>query len=253
VIQLFRPLVALDLETTGTNSNIDRIVQIGIVKVKPDGKRTEWETLVNPEIPIPPEVVKVHGITDAMVAGELPFSSIGPMLAKGIQDCDLCGYNIAYDIRFLKAEFKRCHYNWEPNKVIDSYKIFQTKEKRDLSAAVKFFLGKELEDAHTALADARASLEVFEAQLERYEDLPRTINEIHYLLWEKVEKGYLDNEKKLKWHGSKAVLTFGKHSGKSLQDLPKDYMTWIVSNNFPEPFKKIINDALQGKFPEKPL
>ena len=253
MLELKRPIVALDLETTGTNPKYDRVVQIGAVKVYPDGREKEWETFVNPERDIPPEVTKVHGITNEMVTAEgvLPFSAIGPKLELALADCDLCGYNISFDIRFLKSEFARLHRTFQHGKVVDGFKIFQRKEQRNLKAAVKFFLDEDLDGAHTALVDARASLRVVMAQLERYSDLPRTVEGLNYLFFEKVDEGYLDNAKKLKWRNNKVCLNFGKHKDTPLDQVPKEYLKWMMSGDFSGQVKKILDQALQGQYPRK--
>lgn len=252
MIELTRPLVALDLETTGINPNRDRIVQIGIVKLKPNGETKEWESLVNPGIPIPPHVVETHGITDTMVKDELPFSRLGPMLIKGIEGCDLCGHNVMFDVNFLRTEFKRIGIKWTPGCIVDSLKIFQIKEPRNLTAAVRYYLDEELENAHTALADARASLRVLQAQLKRYPDLPTRVEDLYELLFVKGDnKDFLDADKKLRWFDGAAVLNFGKHSGKSLRDAPKDYLQWMMNGSFSPHVKEIIKNALEGKYPIK--
>lgn len=251
MLKLTRPLASIDLETTGFSKN-DRIVQVGVIKLHPDGREKEWETLVNPEIPIPPHTTEVHGITDDMVKDALPWDAVGKMLRQGLDGCDLCGYNIPFDIRILKQEYQRIGSPWSPTgKVVDGLKIFMHKSPRDLKSAVKYFLNREHEGAHTALADARAALEVLQAQLERYDDLPQTVDELHYLFFEKVEPGFLDPTKKLAWRDEHVVLNFGKHGGKPLGMVPKDYLEWMLEAEFSTKVKEIIRQALGGKYPSK--
>lgn len=246
---LKRPLVAIDLETTGTNSKSDRIIQIGIVKIFPDGREKDWETLVNPGIPIPPRVTQITGITDAMMERELPFSVIGPKVFMAIRGCDVCGYNVEFDVNFLRAEFGRLKANLPDDfKMVDGYRIFRMKEGRNLTSAVEFYLNEKLENSHTALADARASFRVIKAQLERYPDLPKTVDELHHLLFEKPPEGYADPDKKLVIVNEKIYLNFGKkHRNKVLSDVPKDYLDWMLRENFNEIIKEIIRRELDGR------
>lgn len=241
LLKLERSLAAIDVETTGLNVKHDRIVEIGIMRLKPDGQTKEWSTLVNPGVPIPEEISKIHGITNEMVANELPFDGIATGLRNGLQDCDLTGYNVNFDVKFLVAEFKRIHMKFEPGKLVDSFKIFKEKEPKNLTAAVKFYLNETLPDAHRALPDARVALRVLEAQLEKYPDLPRDVNG---LAQEKADGKFI-------WQGNEMIINFGKHSGKSLSKVPRDYFEWMKSVGFPGEIDKIVRDALEGRFPKK--
>lgn len=238
MLTLTRPLIALDLETTGTNPRRDRIVQIGIVKLHPDGREKEWESLVNPTIPIPKEISDIHGITDEMVADELPFKQIGKMVYPTIKDCDICGYNVEFDLRFLKIEFRMIGIDWVPGKEIDSFKIFQKKERRNLEAAVEFYLNKKHEGAHTALADARASLQILHAQIKMY-DLPVTIPEL-YELQNEIPKGYLDKDRKIILLNDQPALNFGKMKGVLLKNVGNNYLNWILGSDFSDQVKEVV-------------
>lgn len=248
ILKLERPLVALDVETTGLRSEHDKVVQIGIVIVEPGGNTKEWSTLVNPNMPIPADITDIHGITDEMVANEPPFRVIAPGLKKILQNSDICGYNVDFDLKFLTAEFQRIQETLIPGKVIDSYKIFKLKEPRKLTNAVKFFLNETLPDAHQALADAWASLRVLEAQLERYSDLPRTVEELSKVTNKRYNSEY---NSKFVWRGDKYVVNFGKHKDKPIQDVPQDYFDWMLSGGFSKEVKQIVSDALHGKYPTK--
>ncbi len=178
LIQLKRPLVVLDTETTGSVVFRDRIVEIAMVKLHPDGKRERWDRRVNPEVRIPIEATAIHGITNQDVEGCPPFRRIAEELVRWIGDADLCGFNIhSFDQRILAAELARCGqpFPMEDRAIVDVQVIFHRREPRDLSAAVRFYLGRDHAGAHGAGADAEATLDVLLAQLERYSDLDRTV------------------------------------------------------------------------------
>jgi DNA polymerase-3 subunit epsilon len=250
---LDRPLVTVDLETTGVHYRTDRIVQIGLVKLYPDGRETEWETLVNPLIDIPAEATAVHHITNEMVDEEPTFEMLAPILAQGLANCDLAGYNAKiFDVPFLIAEFDRCGIVFLAPRVIDSFRIFTKFYPRNLTAAVKVYLGEDLPEAHSALADAKASLRVLKAQLVQHEELPRTVTELHEMFVKKADENSLDSDNKLVWKDDIVVLNFGKHAGTPLKDANRGYLQWIIDKGkFAEDTKRIISDALNGKFPER--
>jgi DNA polymerase-3 subunit epsilon len=211
------------------------------VKVHPDGREKEWETLVNPEIPILNS--KDHGITDEMVKDELPFERIGRMMYPAFKDCDICGFNVKFDLNFMMAEYQRIGLRWNYGKVIDSLQIYKKKERRNLTAAVKFYLNENHEGAHNALIDARASLRVLRAQLIRY-DLPTSVPELFDLLNEAPE-GYLDKDKKIVLIGGKPALNFGKKfNGILLEKVAKDYLQWIMRSEFSEEVKNVVKGYL---------
>lgn len=244
ILELRRPIVSLDVETTGLNPKYDRVIQIGIIKIHPDGREKEWSTLVNPGTPIPSEACQIHGITDEMIASELPFAGIGVGLNNALKGCDLCGYNIKFDVDFLIAEFKRISIDFQPGMLIDSYKIFAKKEPKNLAAAVKFYLNEEISDGHQALPDARAALRILEAQLEKYLDLPRNINGLDQFCFGKSNEKFI-------WKGDRFMINFGKHKGVLLQDVPRDYLEWMMTGRFTDEVKHIVKEALQGRFPKK--
>jgi len=241
ILVLERPLIALDLETTGTNPQRDRIVQIGIVKLHLDGREKEWETLVNPGKHI--LNTENHGITDEMVENELFFEQIGKMMHPAFIGCDICGFNVGFDLNFLKAEYQRIGINWEHGKVLDSFQIYKKKERRNLTAAVKFYLNEELEGAHNALVDAKASLRVLLAQIEKY-DLPKSVPELFDLLNE-APKGYLDKDKKIIIIDERPTINFGKKfNGVALENVQKDYLEWMMRNDFSDQVKEIVKGYL---------
>lgn len=250
MLTLTRPIISLDCEMTGVNAKIDRIVQIGLIKVYPDGTRKEWQTLVNPKMPIPVESTKVHGITDEMVENAPTFAALAPTLLAGFKDVDYVGFNVGFDLGFLEEEFKRVNLVFTRGKVIDGYRIFIKFERRDLTAAVEKYLGEKIEDAHDALADARNALRVVEAQLEFYPELPQTVDELHALFFETVEDGRVDPAGKFVWRNGVAVLGFGKHAGQPLRDCG-DYLKWMLKGDFSEETKMICREALAGRYPKK--
>ncbi len=256
-LRLHRPLVFFDLETTGIDVVKDRIVQIGLVRIEPDGSRRTYEFLVNPQRPIPAQATAVHGITDADVAGEPTFRQIAPEIAPLFADADIAGYNsVRYDLPLLVEEFQRAGQTFETagRRHLDAMTIFHKKEPRHLAAALRFYCGTELQDAHTALADASATMEILDAQLERYEDLPRDLDDLHSFC-NPDEDDWVDRTRKFAWNeGGEVVFAFGKHRGKSLQEIARStpgYLDWIADSEFPTEVKQIARDALVGKFPTK--
>ncbi|MBD3161867.1 MAG: 3'-5' exonuclease [Candidatus Eisenbacteria bacterium] len=253
-LRLNRPLVALDTETTGTVPFRDRIVEIAMLKLHPDGRREEWNRRIDPEMRIPIEATAIHGITNADVEDSPPFRRIAAEIVQWIGDADLCGFNIhGFDLRILQAEFARCGepFPLEGRRVIDAQVIFHKREPRDLSAAVAFYLGRRHEGAHGALADARATLEVLQAQLGRSPDLPPTADGLAEVS-RRSSSRYVDPDRKLEWRDGEACITFGKHAGRRLRELIQsdpDYIGWILNSDFPDPFKAILREALEGRFP----
>jgi DNA polymerase III subunit epsilon len=252
-LQLNTPLVCVDLETTGLAPKRDRIVQIGIVKLYPDGKVTEWESLVQPTIPIPAEVTAIHGLTDADVKDSPTFKTLAPKLAAGFANVDFCGFNCRFDLAFLDAEFARAGVRnpLTQARVVDSFRIFQHQEPRGLTAAYKFYLGETRVGGHNALLDVKDTLRVLAAQLARYDDLPKTVEGLHVLFNETPQDGCLDPEGKIAWRGNDAAINFGKHMGTPLKDLDRGYLQWIIKGDFNPAVKKIVEAALAGQFPKK--
>lgn len=251
LIALERPLISVDLETTGIYSNVDRICQIGVLKLYPDGRLTEWETLIDPGIPIPENVTAVHHIDNDKVKDAPLFETIAEKLYAGLNNCDLTGYNArAFDVKFLIEEFRRCNLNFKPGIVVDTFNIFKRYNPRNLTAAVQFYLGEDLVDAHSALADARASFRVLRAQLLKHEDLPRTIAGIDSLF--KQNPDFVDPEGKIMFNkDGKAIFNFGQNKGMLLEKCGHGYFQWILNANFSSEIKKIMTDALSGKFPKR--
>lgn len=254
-LTLERPIAFVDVETTGINPHIDRIVELSIFKIKPDGVEEYKSHRVNPGEPIPAEATSIHGITDDDIAGEPAFHQYAKSLQVFLEDCDIAGFNVInFDLPFLEAEFRRAgvEFSRKDRQFVDSMVIFHEKERRDLKAAYLKYCGKELENAHTAEDDARASAEVLAGQLEMYEDLPRNVAGLSSFCVGDREH-YVDEEGRFLWSDSEVILSFGKHSGRQLREIAQkypDYLDWVLKQDFSLEVKEIVDRALKGQFPE---
>lgn len=254
-LHLKRPLTFLDLETTGPFADTDRIVEIAAVTLHPEGRLVRFQTLVNPGVPIPPTATAIHGIRDEDVRAAPTFRSLARKLHRALDDRDVAGYNLRrYDLRMLAAEFARVGitYDIERVRVIDVMKIFHRNEKRDLEAAVKFYVGSS-HAGHRAGADIDATISVLAAQLERY-DLAGDVQELDEYC-RNQPPDWLTRDGRIAWRAGFPRLTFGRHAGKSLQDVASEapeYLSWILENEFPSDLKRVVGDALEGRFPEQP-
>ncbi|MDE5799660.1 MAG: 3'-5' exonuclease [Paramuribaculum sp.] len=235
-LNLTRPIVFFDLETTGTNITSDRIVEISILKIWPDGTELERTRRVNPGMPIPAEATAVHHITDEDVAGEPSFSQIAKSLAQIFTDCDIAGFNSnRFDVPLLIEEFHRAGIalNLSGIRFVDVQTIFHKKEQRTLTAAYRFYCDKDLEDAHSASADTRATYEVLMAQLDRYPDL---VNDVATLSEYSSHTRNVDFAGRLIYDDNGVeIINFGKYKGKVAEDvLRKDqgYYSWIMQGDF---------------------
>jgi DNA polymerase III subunit epsilon len=256
-LTLTKPLVFFDLEATGVSTSEDRIVDIALVKRLPDGKEEFFSALVNPQMPIPPETIAIHHITDAMVALEPTFKELAPKILEFIGDADLGGFgSLKFDVPMLIAEFKRAGmvFSLEGRALVDAMTIFHRMEPRSLSAALKFYCGKTLEDAHRAEPDARASLEVFFAQLERYPELPKDVAGLAGFCGEKPARN-VDAEGKFVWRNGKAAFNFGKYRTLTIDEVVRKdpgYLRWLAGAERTTPeLAKICTDAMSGIFPAK--
>lgn len=258
-LKLERPLVAFDLETTGVNVERDRIVQIALVRVEPGGARRTFETLVNPEVPIPPEATAVHGIKDADVRGMPTFSQIRQDVEEFLDGADLAGFNsVNFDLPLLQAELKRAgsEIGFGGVRHLDAMRIFHRMERRDLTAALKFYCGKDLVGAHSALADTEATIEILDAQIARYEEVPEEVEALHTFC-NPDEGKFVDRTRKFVWTDQgEAAFTFGKYQGKTLNEAVtlkggRGYLEWMLGKDFSEEVKGILREALGGVFPRK--
>lgn len=248
------PLVIFDLETTGPDRLTDRIVEVAALKVSPDGSIAVFEQRVNPGVKIPSEATAVHGISDADVADAPSFATVAPDLAAFLEGCDLAGYNLrGFDIPLLGREFDRVKvsFSFDGRRVVDAQVIYFRKEPRDLSAAVRTFVGREHAGAHSALADSIAAAEVLAGQLKRYEDLPRGIEALAAFT-APVEGRWVDADKRFVWRDGAAVFNFGGKRGQLLADVAAknpEYLDWMLDADFPEEAKRIVREAREGRFP----
>lgn len=255
-LELTRPLAVFDIESTGVNPARDRIVEISVMKLFPDGTQQSTTRRLNPGIPIPPAVTAIHGISDADVANEPFFADIAQKLHSYLADCDLAGYNITtFDVPLLECEFKRAGLSFDLSnrKIIDAYNIFCKLYPRTLTAAYSFFCGKELVNAHGAAADTAATLEVLLGQLDKHPELSGSVEQLAAAS-DLAGPDAVDRTRRFKWSGDEVVVNFGKNSGRTLRDLAENdpgFLRWIIKNDFPDDVKEIASNALIGKYPTR--
>lgn len=250
MLNLTRPIAFIDLETTGVSLSTDRIVEIAIVKILPDGSRQVKRKLLNPGIPIPKESSDIHGITDDMVKDAPTFKQAGNEIKMFMENCDLGGYNSnRFDIPMLMEEFLRAGLDVDlsTRKMVDVQHIFYTMEPRTLKAAYKFFCEKELVDAHSAEADVNATIEVLMSQLERYSTLGNSVESILGVIGEEKIVDYARrfgiNDKGVE------IFNFGKHKGRPVRDVLKaepQYYDWMMRGDFPLHTKQKLTEILNS-------
>lgn len=254
---LHRPLAVFDIESTGVSPRVDRIIELAVIRIHPDGRIDNRTWLVNPTLPIPLETTAIHGISDAHVADCPTFAEVAREILDYFENCDLAGFNVdRFDIPMLCEEFLRAgiFFDVDSRRVIDAQKIFHQREPRNLAAALAFYCKEEHTDAHGALADAEATLKVLGGQLARYDDLPRDIEALDRLLNPR-DPFAADRSGKLRWQDGEIVIHFGRKKGKKLRDLVEQdpgFLKWILKNDFPMDTRKIVEDALNGRFPDPP-
>ncbi|MBS1738375.1 MAG: 3'-5' exonuclease [Bacteroidetes bacterium] len=253
-LQLTRPIAFIDLETTGINLATDRIIEIAIIKISPDRTRTVKHKLVNPQMPIPKESSDIHGITDDKVKDAPAFKEVANELKQFIGNSDLSGYNSnRFDIPLLMEEFLRAGIVFEMNdrRMLDVQTIFHMMEKRTLEAAYKFYCQKDLVDAHSAEADASATWEILEAQLDRYHQLGDSVDSI---LKFTGEENIVDFARRFSIVNGVEVFNFGKFKGRPVQEVLKaepQYYDWMMKGDFPlhtkQKLTEIFNRTLNKK------
>ena len=254
-LKLTKPIVFFDLETTGVNIAQDRIVEISILKVFPNGNKESKTWLVNPEIEIPEEVVAIHGITNERVVNEPTFKELAKEISQLIEGCDLAGFNSnRFDIPLLAEELLRCDIDFDmKNRVaVDVQVIYHKKEQRTLSAAYEFYCNKSLDNAHSAEADTLATYEILKAQIEQYDDLE---NDVKFL------NEFSSHKKRADFAGfitfnddEEEVFTFGKYKGQKVEDIlekDKGYYSWIQNADFPLYTKKVLTAIKLRNFNNK--
>lgn len=256
-LNLIKPLAVFDLETTGTNVATDRIIEISIIKINPDGKEQIYTQRINPTIPIPPEATAVHGITNEDLVNEPTFADVGTKVAMLLNNCDLGGYNSnKFDIPLLVEEFLRADiaFDLKGRRFVDVQNIFHKMEPRTLKAAYKFYCHKELENAHSAEFDAKATYEILKAQLEWYKDteiqdpngnsVKPIINDIKALHDFSFQNRNVDLAGHIIFNAKdREVFNFGKYKGKVVEEvfsMEPSYYDWMMKADFPLYTKKII-------------
>ena len=246
-LQLKRPLAVIDLETTGINLSSDRIVEIAIVKIMPDGSRQVKRKLINPEMPIPPGSTDVHGITNEMVKDAPTFKQAANEIKMFIANADLGGYNSnRFDIPLLVEEFLRSGIDIELHDryLLDVQRVFHMMEQRTLSAAYKFYCDKILDGAHSAEVDATATWEVLEAQVKRYPQMGDTVDAIVKFTG---EDNIVDFARRFILDNGVEVFNFGKHKGKPVTLVLKQepqYYDWMMKGDFPLHTKQKLTEIL---------
>ncbi|EIJ39564.1 3'-5' exonuclease [Galbibacter orientalis] len=244
-LNLSKPICFFDLETTGIDVARDRVVEISILKVFPNGNKESKTWLVNPEMPIPPASSAIHGITDEKVANEPTFKELSKTIYNMIKDSDLAGYNSnRFDIPVLAEELLRSDIDFDMGSrvAVDVQTIFHKMEQRTLSAAYKFYCGKSLEDAHTAEADTNATYEVLKSQLDRYKD--DLENNMKFLSEFTTRKQTADFAGFIIFNeDGEEAFSFGKHKGKRVEDVMEQepgYFGWLLNADFPLYTKKVL-------------
>lgn len=243
-LQLKRPLVVFDLETTGVDVSTARIVEVAMLRVEPNGEERKWVCRVNPGIPIPPATSAVHGIFDEDVANAPCFAEVMPKVLEFIEGADLGGYNSSrFDIPLLVEECARngVELDLSQTALVDAMAIFSKMEPRTLVAAYKKFCGKDLEHAHSAMADTEATKEVLFAQVDYYENVPQDIEGLAKLC---RDKDYADLAGRLGYDNEdEVVFKFGKYKGMRVMDVFRrepSYFTWIMNSDFPVGTKALV-------------
>ena len=245
-LNLRNPLIFFDLETTGVNITKDRIVEISYIKVFPNGQEQEKTIRVNPGMPIPPEATAIHHITDEDVKDKPLFKDIAKDLSHVFEGCDIAGFNSnRFDIPLLMEELLRAGVNFDisKRKFIDIQTIFHKMEQRTLVAAYKFYCNKDLNDAHSASADTRATYEVLKAQLDRYSSLE---NDVDYLSKFSSQNRNVDLAGRIVLNDQNVeVFNFGKYKGQPVEEvLRRDigYFGWMMQGDFPQNTKNVLTN-----------
>lgn len=243
-LQLKKPLLIFDLETTGINVSKDRIIDIYLIKAKTDGTEEYFYKRLNPGIPIPKESSEIHGIYDKDVVGCPLFADIAKELNDFIENGDFAGFNSnRFDFPLLVEEFYRAgvDFETEKRKFVDAQRIFHVKEPRNLAAAYRFYCDETLENAHSAEADTKATWEIIKAQVDRYTDLPNTVDALHSF---SGQNDLVDLAGRIRRNkDGEPIFAFGKHKGKTVAQVFKQeasYFEWMMNGDFPENTKRVI-------------
>ena len=258
-LQLDRPLVVFDIESTGVNARADRIIELAAIRIEPDGTETEKCWLLNPGEPIPPETTAIHGISDDIVKDCPTFAEKAEDIWCFFKGCDLAGFNCdRFDVPCLEEEFARTGRNFgaSQRRHVDVQRIYHKMEPRDLTAAVRFYLGRDHEGAHGAEADAKATVEVLKAQMAKYPELPQTSAEMdEYLV--PHDPLNADRQGMIRWIDGAWCINFGKKKGSKLATLlatERNYLRWIVNGAFDTEVRQIVSSFIEkGVLPPPPV
>ena len=256
-MKLINDLTLLDLETTGIWVEKDRIIEIALIKLSPAGKRDVYHKKINPGIAIPKIITELTGISNADVKDAPYFKSVAQEVIAFIGSSDLAGFNVErFDLPLLERECfdAGLKFEWKSKKIYDAQKVFHLNEKRDLSAAYKFYCDKDLVGAHTALADTEAVYEILGQQVKRYGEGSESLSSLDKFEYT-ANSDFYDSEKKFCWWNGKLYPTFGKYARKQpIEDLVKNdanYLRWILKSDFSDGIKTLISAALEGRLPTK--
>lgn len=243
-LKLNKPLVIFDLESTGINTSTDRIVELYMIRVSPDGTRADLHQRFNPEIPIPPDIVAIHGIRNEDVAHEPTFRQKAAEINMFLVNCDFAGFNSnKFDFPMLVEEFYRAgvEFDISKRKFIDAQKIFHVMEPRNLAAAYKFYCSKLLENAHSAKADTEATWEIIQSQLLHYPELEPSVDFLHKY---SGQSNLVDLAGRIIYNDrQEPVFNFGKYRGKLVSEvfkIDKGYYDWMMNGDFPLQTKKVL-------------
>ena len=254
-LKISKPICFFDLETTGVNVSLDRIVEISILKIFPNGNKESKTWLVNPGVPIPLEASNIHGITNDIVKNEPLFKMIASDIKSMIDNCDLAGFNSnKFDIPLLAEELLRSEIDFSLDNVatIDVQNIFHKMEQRTLSAAYQFYCGKSLDNAHSSKADTLATFEVLESQIEKYDDLE---NNVSFLSNFSKRGKNVDLAGFIKYNEDNIpCFSFGKHKGKTVDYVLENesgYFGWLLNADFPMYTKKVLTQIRLNKLNNK--
>lgn len=255
-IPLERPVIVFDLESTGVNPYVDRVIEIGAVKQYPDGHIETYLQRINPECKMSDNVITIHGITNEALKGEPIFADVAEEVYNFFKDCDLGGFGLLkFDVPILREEFRRANIYWhlEDVHIVDALRIYHAREPRNLTSALKFYCEENLENAHSAFADAEATFKVIAGQLKHYQDLPHNISELGDLCNPK-NPDKVDPDGKLRWEENEVVINFGPKTGITLRQMVKNdpnFLRWILNKGFSDKVKSIVSEALKGNFPTR--
>lgn len=250
-LNLDKPLIIFDIETTGTNISSDKIVEMGIIRINKEGVVKKREYLLNPEIRIDPESTAIHGIRNKHVKGQPTFKDKSQEIFELFNDCYYSGFNIAaFDLPVLRREFLRTgiDFDYDDKNIIDTRQIYRYMVPRTLSSAYNYFCKKDFKGTHGAMTDTEIALEILLKQLEKYKEIRdwEFINLTH-----KMDRGnFLDSNRKFFWHKGEAYFAFSKYQGLALKEIVKrdrKFLEWILEADFSEDVKGIVRQALESK------